>query len=155
MTRARTVGAALPIVAALLFGGCSDLEVVTNNHATLDEARRAGAVERGWVPQWLPPGAREIREAHDLDSNRRWGLFNFPSDDVASLRSALGPEIKIDGQRVDAPRRIEWWPIILRGMLDGDQIALTGLKAHARPDEGLTVVVNWQQGRAYYFTPAR
>jgi hypothetical protein len=155
VTRARTVCAALPIVAALLSGGCRDLEVVTNTHATLDEARRAGAVERGWVPQWLPPGAREIREAHDLDTNRRWGLFNFPSDDVASLRSALGPEIEIDGQRVDAPRRIEWWPIILRGLLDGDQIALTGLKAHARPDEGLTVVVNWRQGRAYYFTPAR
>jgi hypothetical protein len=153
--RARGVSAASLIFAALLVGACRDLEVVSNTHATLDEARRAGAVERGWVPRWLPPGSREIREAHDLDTNRRWGLFNFPPDDVAPLRSALGPEIKIDGQRVDAPRRIEWWPIILRGMLDGEQIALTGLKAHATADDGLTVVVNWQQGRAYYFTPAR
>lgn len=143
------------ILAGILSGGCRDLEVVTNTHATLDEARSAGAVERGWVPKWLPAGAREIREAHDLDTNRRWGLFNFPPEEAAALRSALGPEVGLAGQRVDAPGRIEWWPVILRGRLDADQIALTGLKTHARADEGLTVLVNWQQGRAYYFTPAR
>jgi hypothetical protein len=146
---------ALALLAGPLIVGCRDLDVITNSHTTLDDARRAGAIERGWVPKWLPPGAREIREAHDLDTNRRWGLFNFPPEDAASLRGTLGSEVALDGQRVDAPGRIEWWPVILRGTLDAERIAHTGLKAHARTDEGLMVVVNWQQGRAYYFTPVR
>jgi hypothetical protein len=147
---------ALPILAGLLIAGaCRDLQVVTNSYANLDEARRDGAVDRGWVPSWVPAGAREIRQAHDGDTNRRWGLFNFPPEDAAPLHATLGPEISLAGKHVDAPRRIEWWPVILRDQLDADQISTTGLEAHARPDDGLIVVVNWRQGRAYYFTPAR
>ena len=145
---------ALPILTGLLIAGaCRDLQVVTNSYANLDEARRDGAVD-GWVRRGSA-AAREIRQAHDGDTNRRWGLFNFPPEDAAPLRATLGPAISLAGKHVDAPRRIEWWPVILRDKLDADQISTTGLEAHSRPDDGLIVVVNWRQGRAYYFTPAR
>lgn len=135
--------------------GCRDLDVVTASYATLGEAIQAGAVERGWVPRGLPPGTREIREAHDLDSNRRWGLFDFPPEEADALRALLGPELTVHGLRCDPPRRIEWWPVLLRGALDADQVRATGLQAYAARDGELVFAINWRQGRGYYWVSER
>jgi hypothetical protein len=140
----------LAIVIALGAASCRDLDVVTESYATRQEAVAAGALDRGWIPGMLPPGAREIREAHDLDSNRRWGLFDFPVGDADTLRAHLGPEMSLVNQTCTPPRRIEWWPQLLRERLDHDQIAATGLRAYPAREGDLIVLVNWNQGRAYY-----
>ena len=143
---------ALVLVALPITGACRDLEVVSASYATLNEARRAGAIERGWIPQGLPAGTYEIREAHDLDSNRRWGLFSFPPSDAAGLKKLLRPdEASLEGVRVDIPARLEWWPVLVRGALDADQIRTTGLRAYRTKNGELVVLVNWDQGRAYYW----
>ena len=136
----------------LAVAGCRDADVVTESYATLKEAAAAGAIDRGWVPRGLPPGAYELRDAHDLDSNRRWGLFNFPQAEADALRATLGSEISLDGHRCRAPRRIEWWPQILRDDLDPRKIAATGLRAYSAREGDLVFAVNWSQGRAYYWT---
>ena len=51
----------------------------------------------------------------------------------------------------DIPRRIEWWPVLLRGTLDADTIRTTGLRAHRDRKGELLFLVNWDQGRAYYW----
>jgi hypothetical protein len=133
---------------------CRDLQVVTHSFASMAEARREGAVERGWLPALVPPGAYDIREAHDeADSGRRWGLFSFQAEDAAALRSKLGPEMSFRGQRAEAPPRIEWWPVQLRGMLDADLLGSTGLTAYPVMGERLVAAVNWNQRRAYYWSP--
>lgn len=129
---------------------CSDLDVVTNTYASASEAR--AAVERGWIPSILPSGAHDIREAHDNAGTRRWGLFSFRKEDEASLRSGLGPETSLSGIRADAPPRIEWWPVLLRGDLDGERLAATGLKGYPVTGQQLVMAVNWNQRRAYYWT---
>ena len=146
---------ALPLAAlafAIAASACRDLDVVTESYATMKEAIAAGAVERGWVPRELPAGAREIREAHDLDSNRRWGLFDFTRGDAETLRATLATEVSLAGQTCNPPRRIEWWPIVLRERLDAAQIAATGLRAYSARNGELIFAVNWNQGRAYYWT---
>jgi hypothetical protein len=140
------------ILSILLLAGCGDLDVVTENYATLQEAAAAGAIDRGWVPRGLPPGARELRSAHDLDSNRRWGLFSFPPDQSSALKSLVASEISLAGHTCNPPRRIEWWPLVLRERLDHDAIASTGLRAYAAREGDLIFAVNWNQGRAYYWT---
>ena len=75
---------------ALSAGGCKNIDVRTEAYATLAEAEGAGAVDRGWLPRGLPPGTRELRLAHDLDSNRRWGLFDFPPEQGDTLRTLVG-----------------------------------------------------------------
>ena len=133
--------------------GCRNVDVVTDSYATLDEARRDGAIARGWVPEGLPPGTHEIREAHDLDSNRRWGLFSFQPEESDVLRRLLKPDERpLAGERLDAPARIEWWPVLLRGKLDPDTIAATGLRAYESVSGDLIFLVNWKQGRAYYWS---
>jgi hypothetical protein len=142
---------ALAILIALC-AGCRDVNVVTEAYATLDEAKAAGAVDRGWLPQGLPPGTRELRVAHDQDSRRRWGLFDFPPDEGDRLRALLGAEISFDGLTASPPRRIEWWPILLREQLDDERLRATGLRAYAAREGDLIYGVNWPQGRAYYWS---
>lgn len=153
----RMAGLALAwLVLPVISVGCGNIDVLTASYATLDEARRAGAIERGWIPTWLPPGAHDLREAHDDDSNRRWGLFNFDATDEPALREAVGAPISLEGRSCEAPRRIEWWPVMLRGRLRAGPIEATGLVAYAaREPEGLIVAVNWKQRRSYYWTDSR
>ena len=142
------------ILAALLIaaGACRNIDVVTDSYATLDEATKAGAIERGWVPDGLPPGTTEIRDAHDLDSNRHWGLFLFPRSEGDVLRRLLQPdEATLAGRTIDIPGRVEWWPVLLRGALDEEKIKSTGLRAYRSVRGDRLFLVNWQQGRAYYW----
>jgi len=142
--------AAVVIVVASMLAACSDRDVVTESYATLAEAVAAGAVERGWVPRGLPPSAHELREAHDIDSNRRWGLFNFAPDDERHLRRLLAETGQPSELTCNIPARIEWWPLLLRGSIPRDGLSAAGLDAH-RTHDGLNLVVNWKQGRAYYW----
>jgi hypothetical protein len=134
-------------------GACRNIDVVTNSYATLAEAQQAGAMERGWIPKELPPGAHDIREAHDLDSNRRWGLFNFHESDAGAMRAMLQPEeITLAGASCDIPGRVEWWPVLLRNTLDPERIKAAGLQSYRSRNDSLIVVLNWNQRRAYYWS---
>ena len=138
------------LLAAALGAACADADVVTEAYATLDEARAAGALDRGWVPPGLPPGSYELREAHSLDSNRRWGLFNFPPAEGSALRALTGTESSVQGVDCAPPRRIEWWPVLLRESLQDERVRSAGLSTYAEAAGGLIFFVNWAQGRAYY-----
>src|SRR5688500_10976851 len=101
-----------PIAAAVVAAGCAGINSQTNSFATLAEAREAGAVAQGWIPEGLPPGSHDLREAHLPGTRQRWGIVNFPEMEADVLRRLLDAgEISLDGQRCDAPARIEWWPI--------------------------------------------
>ena len=152
MIARRPVVAAGAALALLVLTGCRNLDVVTEAYATLAEAQAAGAVDRGWLPRGLPPGTYELRLAHDLDSNRRWGLFNFPAAEGETLRALIESEIPFDGLTCSPPRRIEWWPVLLRERLDGERIRATGVRGYAAKGSDLILAVNWAQGRAYYWS---
>jgi hypothetical protein len=69
-----------------------------------------GAVARGWIPEWLPASAKDIRESHNLDTNRVWLKFEYDSADRTALEAACarasGSELAFPGE--DARR--SWWP---------------------------------------------
>jgi hypothetical protein len=132
--------------------GCAYSDAVTNAYATKVEAEQAGAVDRGWVPRALPRSARDLREAHSGAAHRIWGLFSFSPDDADALRALVQPEeISAGGLKPDAPARIEWWPLLLRSTVDGEQVKAAGLQAYRARSDGLIFVINWKQGRAYYW----
>jgi len=149
--------AALRPVALIAFAAaCSGVNSQTNSFATLAEARQAGAIAQGWIPDGLPSSSHDIREAHLPGTRQRWGIINFSQAEADSLRALLNAdEISLDGQRADAPGRIEWWPIVLRGDLQGDRIAATGIRGYRSKDGQLLFAVNWNQGRAYYWAAER
>jgi hypothetical protein len=142
----------LTFVIAAVSAGCRDKDVVTASYVTLAEAREAGAASRGDIPPGMPEGAHDIRTASDLHSSRRWGLFNFAQQDAEAVRAIVGAEeISLAGIECDIPGRIEWWPVLLRGRVDAEQAKAAGLQAYRSRQERLIVLVNWKQGRAYYW----
>ena len=146
--------AALRPVALIAFAvACSGVNSQTNSFATLAEARQAGAIAQGWIPDGLPSSSHDIREAHLPGTRQRWGIINFSQAEADTLRALLNAdEISLDGQRADAPGRIEWWPIVLRGDLQGDRITATGIRGYRSKDGQLLFAVNWNQARAYYWS---
>ena len=153
MTRyAAGAPAAMALVAAV---ACSGINAQTNSFATLAEAREAGAIAKGWIPEGLPPASHDIREGHVPGTTARWGIIDFPQSEEASLRALLQPDgIPLSGQRCEIPGRIEWWPLMLRGSLDGERLSATGIRAYRAKEGNLIFAVNWSQGRAYFWTPA-
>ena len=142
-------------LAGLVLTACGGRDVQTATFATLAEARAAGAVERGWVPAMLPERAYELRAAYAVGGAERWGLFNFPAEASDALRAVLKPEeMSLAGTTMEIPPRIEWWPVILRGQIDAERAAATGLRAYRATSSELVFAVNWKQGRAYYWTDA-
>jgi hypothetical protein len=153
MSAANTSLGMAALAFALGVASCANINSQTNAYATLDEARRAGAVEQGLVPAWLPPGSHDIREAHVPGTASLWGIVNFPKEEGDALRAALIPEeVPLDGMEVGMPGRIEWWPIELRGALNGERLGIVGIRGYRARHNNLIVAVNWQQGRAYYWS---
>ena len=54
--------------------GCTDT-VISETYANIGEARKDGAIARGWLPAWLPASTTNIIEKHDLDTNRSVTIF--------------------------------------------------------------------------------
>jgi len=134
---------------------CSGINAQTNSFATLAEARQSGAIAKGWIPEGLPPGSHDMREGHVPGTPQRWGILDYPTTQESSLRALLEPEeISLDGQRCDIPGRVEWWPVMLRGAVDGARLSSTGLRGYRAKSGNLIFAVNWSQGRAYFWTPA-
>ena len=138
------------LLTALLTVGCGP-DVRTANYATAAEAQPA--VEQGLVPAGLPQSSYEIRAAYVPGSWQRWGIINFPPEGAGQLRALIDPEeISLTGVTCDIPPRIEWWPVQLRRALDDEKVKATGAKAYRARSGNMLVVVNWAQGRAYYWT---
>lgn len=139
------------LVLLVAVAGCSGVNMKTHSFATLAEADQAGAIQQGWVPAGLPPGARDIRAAYVPGESEHWGLFDFPPAQAGVLEGLLGAEVPLEGLRLDVPGRLEWWPVAMRGQVDAERLGITGLKAYRTRDGGRFVAVNWNQGRAYYW----
>ncbi len=148
LTRRWRRSAVLPTL--LLAGSCAGIDTKTGIYATVAEARAAGAIERGWVPEGLPSTATDLREAHRRD-DQVWGVFVFPPADAGALRALVGSEITSAPPDCDPPGRLEWWPRLLRSPLDLAQLQSTGLRLYHSRTGRLTYAVNWNQGRAYYW----
>lgn len=96
-------------VAALFFVtgivACLPGETVEVTYNNVDDAAKAGAIERGWIPAWLPKTAVDLHEKHNLDSNT--GILRF-SLNISDLK------IPSDCQETTGPLpatlSADWWP---------------------------------------------
>jgi hypothetical protein len=89
--------AALAALASALACG----ERVEARYPTFPDAERAGAVERGWIPAWVPRSATDIVEVHDLDTNAQVLRFRAPREALAEMASRLA---RVSPDDVPPPR---------------------------------------------------
>ena len=141
--------AAAVVLAAAVLVACGDLRVKYGIFENVAEARSAGAIAAGWVPEHLPNSANDIREGH-MPDGRYWGAFSYARADEAAVRALVGGEITSGTLTCDAPGRLEFWPAIVRTPVNVEQVRATGFRLYHGTD-GRTYVVNWGQGRAYYW----
>lgn len=149
----RSIPALAVLVVACLAAACRDTNVITNSYSSLAEAREAGAMANGYMPDGLPPSAHDIREAHDPGSADSWVIFSFPDAERDQLKALLDEKGEsLDGRDFDVPGRIEWWPTLLRNRLDAERIKATGLQTYRSKAGDRFYAINWSQGRAYVWT---
>ena len=125
----------------------------------LADAKKNGAIDHGWIPEFLPESSRAIHELHHISPSTTWCAFEYlPSDSKGlqkTLRSINGlpPSLR----RVPSPG-VSWWPVVLEGNLDVEKINKAGFELYVleRPDtpssaEVLLVTVDWQKGRGFFY----
>lgn len=94
------------LLAGIALSGCSEVQEAA--YTNLQAAKAAGAIERGWIPEWMPQSSTNLREAHNLDTNRSSLSLRFSADERWSPPAncqSIGP--------LDAPVpriRLRWWP---------------------------------------------
>ena len=102
----------LGIMAIFAWLEFNQLDIQESSCATAALAREAGAVARGWLPEFLPPSARDIRERHDLDTNAVILRFSFDPAESGFWSPACQP---LDPGQVREPDArlaagVSWWP---------------------------------------------
>src|ERR1700687_308581 len=55
-------------------------------YPSLADAKKDGAIDRGWIPDFLPASSRTIHEVHDLSPSTTWCAFEFLPNDSQGLR---------------------------------------------------------------------
>jgi hypothetical protein len=138
------------VLVLLVLPACADLRVKEGVYNTLADARTAGAVADGWVPDGLPASAADFREGH-LPDGRHWGVFTFATADGDAVRALVGSEMTAGTVTCSPPRRLVWWPQLIHSPVDVERVRSTGFRLYTQPASGLTFAINWGQGRAYYW----
>lgn len=101
----------LPVLIAIA-ALCGCVEQSHRRYASRADAVAAGELARGWLPDWVPEAAFDIRLQGDLDTNRIWLRFELPPSDFASLRSKLRrlSADEVSSLPVSRPgRSSRWW----------------------------------------------
>ena len=102
----------------VLVSSCDRSDILQSNYSTYEAAVQDGAIARGWIPEFLPCSAEQIREIHNIDMNETWLSFDFAEGDRATLTAACA---SITAVAVSFPRNrstknyVPWWPQQLRG----------------------------------------
>jgi hypothetical protein len=81
----RIVSLSLMLVALALLASC-DSGLISSHYKTLEEAKLSGAIDKGWLPDFLPPSATDIQEIHHVELDRVRVEFSFDKGDLAFLK---------------------------------------------------------------------
>jgi hypothetical protein len=73
---------------AIFLAGCEQVDSHFDTRADLEAST---LIEKGWMPDVLPPTARDIEEGHNIDMNNGAGSFEFAAQDSGWMLKSLTP----------------------------------------------------------------
>lgn len=151
---------ALSLCFLCLVAGCHK-DRFESFYPSVTDAVKDRAIERRWIPSFLPRSSRNIHVVGDLSPSRVWCAFEFVPADSDQLRrsikfiDALPPSLA----SVPGPSK-EWWPSFLEGNLDPKKIHDAGLDLYVieEPATASTTTlelfaVDWANGRGFFYGP--
>ena len=89
---------------ALVVAGCAR-ERYASSYDDVIQARQRDAVERGWIPEFLPEGTTDLHEVHDPRARQHVVMGRLPGPD-ALPDEACAPAEVVGSPPLDAP----WLP---------------------------------------------
>jgi hypothetical protein len=144
-------------LACILVGGCGDNRDLF--YSALADAAKAGEIDRGWIPDYLPKTSRAIHLTEQDSPSKEWCGFEFLPADSQSLRQilksvdVLPPSVR----RVPGPG-VSWWPPMLKGNLDAQKLHKEGFELYIveSPADSVSTWVNlfaidWSKGRGFFY----
>jgi hypothetical protein len=136
---------AMPVLFLPILTGCGD--IVERYYPSYESANVSGAMKRGWIPGWLPKSARNINEAHSIDTNESLLSFEFQAADWKSIQHRC---VGIAHSAVREPGiQAEWWPRVLpESALPADQLGY-----YSCENGSAFMAANYLEGHAYYWRP--
>jgi hypothetical protein len=159
----RKTSIGLLAVLSILALGCSEMDIRENYYENMAEARSAGALEAGWIPDIIPPSSTEIHERHDVDSEETWVTFSFSKNDMQEMASRLEQVnvSEVPKENFTSSGDVDWWPRNLRSSLRNSKGRRTPLEIYKynRMVEFAThkrsapcfVVIDWDSNLAYFW----
>jgi hypothetical protein len=153
------------LLVTLLFVGLACLLVACHSdrresfYPSLADAKKDGAIDRGWIPDFLPASSRAIHEVHDISPSTTWCAFEFLPSDSQDLQKSLKrvDELAPSVRRVPNPGE-SWWPDLLDGNLDVGKIQKAGFELYmvTAPEtpsstEVLLFAVDWTKGHGFFY----
>lgn len=153
----KRIALVLPVGLFLHLASCSEKQ--ESYYPNYADAVRDGAVNRGWIPAFVPPSASEIHEAHDLDTNVQRLRFRVPPSDARLVTRQMIPqtmsEIQALQEELETPSLSVPWPPELQ---NGGQSATMSLGLFATPASdrpSFCVAVEWTTGWIYAWSCRR
>jgi hypothetical protein len=166
LTRSVGLRPRAPVLVATLFIGLTYVLVACRSdrresfYPSLADAKKEGAIDRGWIPDFLPESSRAIHEVHDISPSTTWCAFEFLASDSRGLRNRLR---SVDALPPPSVRSVpnpgeSWWPALLEGDLDPVKIRRAGFELYmvVAPDtpsstEVLLFAIDWANGRGFFY----
>jgi hypothetical protein len=144
-------------LACILVEGCDDNRDLF--YSAFADAVKAGEINRGWIPDYLPKTSRAIHLNEQDSPSKEWCGFEFLPTDSQSLREhlksvdALPPSVR----RVPSPGG-SWWPPMLNGNLNAQKIHKEGFELYVVETSADSVstwvdlfAINWSEGRGFFY----
>lgn len=128
------VKSALGLAVVLLTAACERIEMAESVYPDARAAISAGAIQRGWIPAFLPSSAKEINEKHNLDTNEVWLRFSMDPNERSSIEKSCR---QIQPAEIILPRKGggDWWPEVF-----------TEKRRNAQPQLGRYVLYRCENG---------
>lgn len=149
---------------ALALLACGE-RLIESSYKSMLEAKQEGAIDHGWIPDYLPPSSRDIHELHRISNPVGWCSFQFSPSDSEALRKTL----QTLGHRAPSYERIEspgktWWPALLEGNLNMREVNVDGYELYVinkseqdamhRTFDYL-FLIDWSKGAGFFYQTTR
>jgi len=144
-------------LACILVGGCGANRDLF--YSALADAAKAGKIDRGWIPDYLPKTSRAIHLAEQDSPSKEWCGFEFLPTDAQNLQETLKSVDALPRSVRHVPNpRVSWWPAMLKGQLDAQKIHKEGFELYVveSPADSVSTWVNlfaidWSKGRGFFY----
>lgn len=125
--------------------GCNEIE--KKHFDNLDSAKQSHLIEKGWIPDFIPPDSRDIRLESDIDMASVYGRFS--SSDIDAIRkhcSSAEDSFRLPGH---APT---WYPKDFGDAVTAGHLKDKGYEVLRCDQGGFNIAIHALENEVFYWS---